>query len=54
MTQPVSLYCWHFMACPHLPADFDKRYETGRVTCPEQPRATADMLVEFMRAAGVP
>ena len=34
MTHPVQLYCWHFMAYPHLPADFDKRYETGWVTCP--------------------
>ena len=55
MTHPVQLYCWHFMAYPHLPADFDKRYATGWVTVPnsEQPRATADMLVEFMRAGGV-
>ena len=20
---PVRLFCWHFMAYPHLPADFD-------------------------------
>jgi alkanesulfonate monooxygenase SsuD/methylene tetrahydromethanopterin reductase-like flavin-dependent oxidoreductase (luciferase family) len=34
MTQPVQLYCWHFMAYPHLPADFDARYDTGWVTVP--------------------
>jgi len=56
MTHPVQLYCWDFMAYPYLPADFDKRYETGWVTVPnsEQPRATADMLVAFVRAGGVP
>jgi len=23
---PVRLFCWHFMAYPHLPADFDSKY----------------------------
>jgi len=31
---PVQLFCWHFMAYPHLPADFDQRYESGWVTVP--------------------
>ena len=30
----VRLYCWHFMAYPHLPPDFDDRYESGWVTVP--------------------
>jgi alkanesulfonate monooxygenase SsuD/methylene tetrahydromethanopterin reductase-like flavin-dependent oxidoreductase (luciferase family) len=30
----VNLYCWHFMAYPHLPADFDEKYESGWVTVP--------------------
>ena len=34
MTRPVQLYCWHFMSYPHLPADFDERYDTGWVTVP--------------------
>ena len=34
MTHPVRLYCWHFMAYPHLPADFDQAYDTGWVTVP--------------------
>jgi alkanesulfonate monooxygenase SsuD/methylene tetrahydromethanopterin reductase-like flavin-dependent oxidoreductase (luciferase family) len=34
MTQPVQLFCWHFMAYPHLPADFDEKYDTGWVTVP--------------------
>ncbi|MFM1816360.1 MAG: hypothetical protein RLZ98_3055 [Pseudomonadota bacterium] len=34
MTQPVQLYCWHFMSYPHLPNDFDERYDTGWVTVP--------------------
>jgi alkanesulfonate monooxygenase SsuD/methylene tetrahydromethanopterin reductase-like flavin-dependent oxidoreductase (luciferase family) len=33
---PVQLYCWHFMAYPHLPKDFDKRFESGWVTVPNQ------------------
>ena len=32
--RPVQLFCWHFMAYPYLPADFDDRYETGWVTVP--------------------
>lgn len=31
---PVQLFCWHFMAYPHLPPDFDERYESGWVTVP--------------------
>ena len=34
MSNPVQLYCWHFMAYPHLPADFDEKYDTGWVTVP--------------------
>src|ERR671927_1007638 len=32
--KPVQLFCWHFMAYPYLPEDFDQRYETGWVTVP--------------------
>ncbi len=31
---PVQLFCWHFMAYPHLPEDFDEKYDTGWVTVP--------------------
>ncbi len=31
---PVQLFCWHFMAYPYLPDDFDDRYESGWVTVP--------------------
>ena len=31
---PVRLFCWHFMAYPYLPADFDERYDSGWVTVP--------------------
>ena len=31
---PVQLFCWHFMAYPHLPKDFDEKYDTGWVTVP--------------------
>src|ERR1700743_460857 len=34
MPQPVQLYCWHFMAYPYLPADFDEKYDSGWVTVP--------------------
>ena len=34
MNNPVQLYCWHFMAYPLLPADFDETYDTGWVTVP--------------------
>ena len=34
MIDPVQLYCWHFMAYPYLPADFDARYDSGWVTVP--------------------
>jgi alkanesulfonate monooxygenase SsuD/methylene tetrahydromethanopterin reductase-like flavin-dependent oxidoreductase (luciferase family) len=30
----VQLFCWHFMAYPYLPANFDERYESGWVTVP--------------------
>jgi alkanesulfonate monooxygenase SsuD/methylene tetrahydromethanopterin reductase-like flavin-dependent oxidoreductase (luciferase family) len=36
MSKPVELYCWHFMAYPHLPADFDQTYDTGWVTVPNR------------------
>jgi alkanesulfonate monooxygenase SsuD/methylene tetrahydromethanopterin reductase-like flavin-dependent oxidoreductase (luciferase family) len=32
--RPVQLYCWHFMAYPYLPTDFDEKYESGWVTVP--------------------
>jgi alkanesulfonate monooxygenase SsuD/methylene tetrahydromethanopterin reductase-like flavin-dependent oxidoreductase (luciferase family) len=32
--QPVQLFCWHFMAYPYLPDDFDEKYDTGWVTVP--------------------
>jgi alkanesulfonate monooxygenase SsuD/methylene tetrahydromethanopterin reductase-like flavin-dependent oxidoreductase (luciferase family) len=32
--RPVQLFCWHFMAYPYLPADFDQRYDSGWVTVP--------------------
>jgi hypothetical protein len=31
---PVRLFCWHFMAYPYLPSDFDARYDSGWVTVP--------------------
>lgn len=33
---PVQLFCWHFMAYPYLPKDFDERYDTGWVTVPNR------------------
>jgi alkanesulfonate monooxygenase SsuD/methylene tetrahydromethanopterin reductase-like flavin-dependent oxidoreductase (luciferase family) len=30
----VQLFCWHFMAYPYLPRDFDEKYESGWVTVP--------------------
>ena len=30
----VRLFCWHFMAYPYLPEDFDEQYESGWVTVP--------------------
>jgi alkanesulfonate monooxygenase SsuD/methylene tetrahydromethanopterin reductase-like flavin-dependent oxidoreductase (luciferase family) len=32
--RPVQLFCWHFMAYPYLPPDFDEKYDTGWVTVP--------------------
>ena len=34
MERPVQLYAWHFMSYPHLPADFDEKYELGWITVP--------------------
>lgn len=34
MPHPVELYCWHFMAYPYLPEDFDEKYESGWITVP--------------------
>ncbi len=34
--RPVELYCWHFMSYPHLPKDFDEKYDTGWVTVPNK------------------
>ena len=31
---PVQLFCWHFMAYPYLPPDFDAKYDSGWVTIP--------------------
>ena len=36
MIDPVQLYAWHFMSYPHLPADFDEKYDTGWVTVPNK------------------
>jgi len=36
MIDPVQLYCWHFMSYPHLPEDFDEKYDTGWVTVPNR------------------
>ncbi len=33
---PVRLFCWHFMAYPHLPADFDDKYDSGWITVPNK------------------
>ncbi|MGH7848548.1 MAG: LLM class flavin-dependent oxidoreductase [Candidatus Binatia bacterium] len=30
----VQLFCWHFMAYPYLPENFDEKYESGWVTVP--------------------
>jgi alkanesulfonate monooxygenase SsuD/methylene tetrahydromethanopterin reductase-like flavin-dependent oxidoreductase (luciferase family) len=32
--KPVQLFCWHFMAYPYLPKDFDEKYDSGWVTVP--------------------
>lgn len=34
--KPVQLFCWHFMAYPHLPRDFDQKYDSGWVTVPNR------------------
>jgi alkanesulfonate monooxygenase SsuD/methylene tetrahydromethanopterin reductase-like flavin-dependent oxidoreductase (luciferase family) len=34
MTEPVQLYCWHFMSYPYLAADFDQTQYSGWVTVP--------------------
>ncbi len=36
MTQPVQLYCWHFMSYPYLPKDFDETEETAWITVPNK------------------
>ena len=36
MSKPVQLFCWHFMAYPYLPADFDERYDSGWITVPNK------------------
>lgn len=33
---PVRLFCWHFMAYPHLPPDFDDKYDSGWITVPNK------------------
>jgi alkanesulfonate monooxygenase SsuD/methylene tetrahydromethanopterin reductase-like flavin-dependent oxidoreductase (luciferase family) len=33
---PAQLFCWHFMAYPHLPPDFDEKYDSGWVTVPNK------------------
>ena len=33
---PVRLFCWHFMAYPHLPEDFDENHTSGWVTVPNK------------------
>ncbi len=32
MTQPIRLFCWHFMSYPYAPADFDDKYDTAWIT----------------------
>jgi len=32
--QPVRMFCWHFMAYPNLPKNFDENHESGWVTVP--------------------
>jgi len=34
--QPVRMFCWHFMAYPHLPDDFDEKNDSGWVTVPNK------------------
>ena len=34
--QPAQFFCWHFMAYPYLPKDFDEKYESGWVTVPNK------------------
>ena len=34
--QPVRMFCWHFMAYPHLPEDFDENHDSGWVTVPNR------------------
>ena len=34
--KPVQLFCWHFMAYPYLPKDFDENYDSGWVTVPNR------------------
>jgi alkanesulfonate monooxygenase SsuD/methylene tetrahydromethanopterin reductase-like flavin-dependent oxidoreductase (luciferase family) len=34
--KPVQLFCWHFMAYPYLPQDFDEKYASGWVTVPNR------------------
>src|SRR5215831_10550914 len=29
LMRPVQLFCWHFMAYPYLPQDFDAQYDSG-------------------------
>lgn len=36
MANSVNLFCWHFMAYPHLPDDFDSEYDTGWITVPNR------------------
>ncbi|MGY9005854.1 MAG: LLM class flavin-dependent oxidoreductase, partial [Alphaproteobacteria bacterium] len=31
---PAQLFCWHFMAYPHLPDDFDEKHDSAWVTVP--------------------
>ena len=33
---PVRLFCGHFMAYPHLPPDFDEKYDSGWITVPNK------------------
>ena len=36
MSQPVRLFCWHFMSYPYAPADFDDKYDTAWITVPNR------------------
>ena len=47
----AQFFCWHFMAYPHLPPDFDEKYDTGWVTVPNKlwdSEKSADLYDEYI------